>query len=226
MSNRGCLLLLLLPPFASDAKFVSGQNLAVQVHVCNYTNLKPAALAELTARTQDILTRSGVSAEVEACPRGLSTPCRNQSCPLRQLEIRVIPKVVSNGADSGRQLLGQAFAGHNGGTYGTIFLKQAQEAASEANLPTVIVLAYAATHEIGHLLLGDHAHVARGLMRAQWAAEGFLAMAQNQLHFAPKQIQELKERYGTSRRDEPGEDSALPRGGGDEWLCAPQAEFP
>jgi hypothetical protein len=214
MSNRGCLFLLLLPPLLSNANYASGQNIAVQVQVYDYTNLKPAALAELVGRTQEILVRSGVSVQVDACPHGISMPCRGLSGTLRKLTIRVIPKATSNGIDTRWQHLGAAIAGHNGGSYGTIFLKLAQEKASETNLPPAIVLAYAAVHEIGHLLLGDQAHAAQGLMKAHWVADDFWAMAQGQLRFTREQIQELTERYGTSRRDEPAMIPRQPREGG------------
>jgi hypothetical protein len=118
---------------------------------------------------------------------------------LRQVAIRVIPKPPGNKTDPRWQHLGQSIAGHDGGTYGTIFLEPAEEEASEANLPPVIVLAYAVAHEIGHLLLGDQAHSPQGLMRARWTANDFLAMAQNRLRFTPEQVKELRERYGTPR---------------------------
>jgi hypothetical protein len=87
-------------------------------------------------------------------------------------------------------------AGHDGGVYASIFLELAQEEASEANLPPVLVLAYAAAHEVGHLLLGDQTHTARGLMRPRWDTDDFQAMAQNRFCFVPAQIRELRERYG------------------------------
>ena len=46
-------------------------------------------------------------------------------------------------------------ADHDGGTYATVYLKPAEEEASDADLPWIVVLSYAAAHEIGHLLLGD-----------------------------------------------------------------------
>jgi hypothetical protein len=100
--------------------------------------------------------------------------------------------------------LGMSIAGHDGGTYGTVFLKPAEEKASEAHLSRNIVLAYAAAHEIGHLLLGDQAHTLRGLMKATWDTNDLEAMAQNNLHFSPEQARELSSRYGTGREAEGG----------------------
>jgi hypothetical protein len=197
MSNRGLLLLVLVPALFSNARYLSGQNVAVQVQVYDYADLSPAALAQFIARTQEILLRSGVAVEVDACPRGTSSPCESRSGSLRQLIIRLVPKAPANKTNLRWQHLGQSMAGHDGGVYASIFLELAQEEANEANLPPVIVLAYAAAHEVGHLLLGDQAHTARGLMRARWDTDDFQAMAQNRFSFVPAQIRELRERYGT-----------------------------
>jgi hypothetical protein len=68
--------------------------------------------------------------------------------------------------------------------------------------------AYAAAHEIGHLLLGE-AHSSRGLMKATWGTGNFEAMAQNRFHFSPEQTRELSDRYGSSHRPEAGADKDL-----------------
>ena len=110
-------------------------------------------------------------------------------------------------------------AGHDGGTYATVFLKPAEEKASDANLPRTIVLAYAAAHEVGHLLLGDQAHTPQGLMKATWDTNDFQAMAQNDFHFSPEQTRELTSRYGTAHQAEAG---AGTRSCGSPLRAAPQ----
>jgi hypothetical protein len=104
--------------------------------------------------------------------------------------------------------LGMSVADHDGGTYATVFLKPAEEKASDANLPRTTVLAYAAAHEVGHLLLGE-AHSSRGLMKATWDQNDFQAMAQNGFHFSPEEVRELTGRYGSSHRPEAGADKDL-----------------
>jgi hypothetical protein len=66
----------------------------------------------------------------------------------------------------------------------------------------LIVLAHAAAHEIGHLLLGDEAHTPGGLMKALWNHNDFQAMNQNRFHFTSEQIPVLVGRYGVSRRED------------------------
>jgi hypothetical protein len=50
-------------------------------------------------------------------------------------------------------------------------------------LLTTAVLAYAAAREVGHLLLGDHAHTSLGLMKALWSKDDFRDMKQNRVDF-------------------------------------------
>ena len=207
MKSRGCYLLLLLLTLAGSARAVSAQTSALQVQVYDYTGLSPAAFHEFVARTQDILARSGVSLEVDACARGAAL-CESHTGGSRQIVVRVISDRGKSMKNVRLETLGQSIADHDGGTYATVFLRPAEEKASDANLPRIVVLAYAAAHEIGHLLLGE-AHTPQGLMKATWGANDFLAMSQNDLHFSPEQARSLTSRYGTARRADAGADTEL-----------------
>jgi hypothetical protein len=207
MKNRGCSLSLLLLALAVYANNVSAQTSALQVQVYDYTGLSPAAFHEFTARTQEILANSGVSLEVDACARGAAA-CESHSGSSRQIVIRVIADTRKGLKSVRLDKLGQSVADHDGGTYATVFLRPAEEKASDANLPRIVVLAYAAAHEIGHLLLGD-AHSPQGLMKATWGANDFLAMSQNDFYFSSEQSRKLANRYGTARGAEAGANTAM-----------------
>ena len=207
MKNRGCYLLLLLLTLAGYANTLSAQTSALQVQVYDYTGLSPAAFHEFVARTQAILASSGVSAEVDACATGAAA-CESHSGSSRQIVIRVIADTGKSMKNIRLEKLGMSIADHDGGTYATIFLKPAEEIAADANVPRIVVLAYAAAHEIGHLLLGE-AHSPQGLMKAAWGAKDFLAMSQNDLHFSPEQARNLTSHYGAPRQAEAGADTEL-----------------
>jgi hypothetical protein len=198
MNNRSCFFLLLLLALAVNAKTVSAQTSALQVQVYDYTGLSAAALHEFVARTQGIVASSGISLEVDACGRG-GTPCESHTGRSRQVVIRVVEDTGKSMKNVRLEKLGMSVADHDGGTYATVFLEPAEEKASDANLPRIVVLAYAAAHEIGHLLLGD-AHCPQGLMKAIWNINDLQAMAQNNLHFSPQQARELTSRYGTAHQ--------------------------
>ncbi len=208
MSTRSCLLPLLLLTLAANGNAVSAPTSAIQVQVYDYAGLNQAALHQLIARTQEILASSGVSLEVDACARG-AAPCESHTGSSRQIVIRVVTDTVKKIKNVRWDTLGQSVASPDGGTYATVFLKPVEEIASEEKLPRTIVLAYAAAHEIGHLLLGDQAHTSRGLMKATWGPDDYQAMAQNRFHFSLEQTRELTSRYGTARRAEAGADKEL-----------------
>lgn len=202
MKNRGCYLSLLLLTLAGYASTVSAQTSALQVQVYDYTGLNPAALHEFVARTQQILASSGISLEVDACPKGGAT-CESPTGSSRQVVLRVVADTGKSMKNVRWEKLGMSIADHDGGTYATVFLKPAEEKASDANLPRIVVLAYAAAHEIGHLLLGD-SHSPQGLMKATWGANDFLAMSQNDLHFSREQARKLTSSYGAPRQADAG----------------------
>jgi hypothetical protein len=53
----------------------------------------------------------------------------------------------------------------------------------------------AAADEVGHLLLGAHAHTSRGLMKVHWVRADYIAMNQDQLQFMAEQAQMLANSY-------------------------------
>jgi hypothetical protein len=209
MANRGCYLLLLLLALSGGAKRVSAQAAALEVQVYDYTGLSPSALHEFITRTQEILAGAGISVEVDACARGVSTPCESRRGSFKQVMVRVVAGAPGKSKEARRQHLGQSIATHEGGTYASVFLNLAEEEAAETNLPRMLVLSYAAAHEVGHLLLGDEAHTPRGLMKADWETDDFRAMAQNRLRFSAEQTRELKRRYGAGRHAGIGADTSI-----------------
>ncbi len=197
MKNRGCFLLLLLLTLAGSTKTASAQTYALQVQVYDYSGLSPAALHQFVALTRQILASSGISLEVDACAGGAA--CESHTGSFRQVVLRVLPDADKKRKNVRLELLGVSVADHDGGTYGTVFLKPAEEKACDADLPRMVVLAYAAAHEIGHLLLGD-AHSPYGLMKAVWNTNDFRAMAESNFHFDSEQARELASRYGAPLR--------------------------
>jgi hypothetical protein len=193
---------------AGKAHTVSAQTSALQVQVYDYAGLSPAALHQFIARTQEILASSGVSVEVDAC-EGDAAPCESRTGSSRQIVMRVVAGPVRKMKNAAADSLGLSIAYPDGGTYASVFVQPTKNAAAEADLPWVIVLAYAAAHEIGHLVLGNRAHTANGLMKANWDTNDFWAMAQNRFHFSPVQRRELASRYGTAHSAELGAGAEL-----------------
>lgn len=195
MFNRGNLILVVFLALAGNVKPAFAQRPALEVQVLDYADLDPKVLNELISRTQQILDKTGVLAEVRACDAGAVSSCGSQT-GTRRLVVRIVKGEAKRMKNVRRPPLGQSFADQDGGIYASVFLARVQDAAEDAGVPWTIVLSYAAAHEIGHLLLGSGAHTPRGVMKANWDLRDFQEMDQNHFGFSDEQTRELATRYG------------------------------
>ena len=77
--------------------------------------------------------------------------------------------IVADGRTSSELVYGVAFIGPGGeGKYADIFLRRVEIAASESGFSAERLLGAVAAHELGHLLLGTHAHSYEGIMSPVW----------------------------------------------------------
>jgi hypothetical protein len=198
MSNRSCFILLLCLTLASKASAQA----RVDIAIYDYVGLSPAVQQQFVTHLESILTGAGVSVRMIVCSRKETIPCDANAGEARRLFVRVVPgqaKIVSN---TRTPPLGQSIAGPNGGQYASVFLAPVQDRAADANVPWVTVLAYAAAHEIGHLLLGSGAHTPIGLMKGTWDRNDFLAMNQRHCQFNREQIRQLASHYGIDHQSQ------------------------
>jgi hypothetical protein len=168
----------------------------LHIEIFDYAKLEPAALGRFLSLTQDILAGTGMSVQVSLCRGNGVLSCDGVAKVSQPLVVRIVAGNAKEMENARREPLGQSYADHRGGTMASIFLAPARDQAAAANVPWVLVLSYAAAHEVGHLLLGDRAHTSRGLMRAHWDRGDYMAMSQNRLHFTNEQALILADRYG------------------------------
>jgi hypothetical protein len=169
---------------------------ALRVEIYDYANLEPDAVRGIVTTTQQILARTGMSVQVSLCHGNDAVSCDNPSGEGLPLVVRIIPGGAKTMSNVRSERLGQSYVDHDGGIVASVFLAGARKQAAAANVPWITVLSYAAAHEVGHLLLGDRAHASRGVMRAQWNRNNYMAMSQNQFDFTSEQSKILARRYG------------------------------
>jgi len=75
--------------------------------------------------------------------------------------------------------------------YASIYATDIHKYAAHNGLPDATLMAYAATHEIGHLLLGPN-HSSSGIMRAVWGDAEYRGMVQRWLGFGATEQQALR----------------------------------
>ena len=154
MSNSGRSVLILCLALFSCAE-LEGATLQIQVY--DYALLGPVSLGKTVSELEDILRYTGVSVQVRVCRGSVAVVCGDQEGPV----IRILPGNAKTMLNLRRPPLGRSFATKTGGNYATIFLAAVQDQAAVADTPWVVVLAHAAAHETGHLLLGNQAHTQR-----------------------------------------------------------------
>ena len=186
-----------------DGKIVPGvllankpttQTAGIEVQVYNNAGLEPSTLQKFARGTQEILSSTGTAIHLVLCQRATAGSCEDLDTR-EKLLLRVARGSAKKMNNASYPPLGQSFADHSGGKYASVFLEAVKDQASEANVPWLTVLDYAAVHEIGHLLLGDQAHTPRGIMKERWDQNDYVDMYQGRFQFSDEQIRQLRSRY-------------------------------
>ena len=79
-----------------------------------------------------------------------------------------------------------------GNSFASVYASETLKYADHNGLSVGSLMAYAMTHEIGHLLLGEK-HASSGIMRAVWGKAEYREMAQRWLGFSAKERQALRQ---------------------------------
>ncbi len=92
-------------------------------------------------------------------------------------------------------IYGVAFLGEDGsGSYCDVFYDRIAELHHRGRASEATILGIVAAHELGHLLLGSHAHSSIGIMRPQLQAKDFWAPELGATTFSRQQSQRISHR--------------------------------
>jgi hypothetical protein len=92
-----------------------------------------------------------------------------------------------------------------------VFWKRVQELHTDFQVDPAGILGSVMAHEMGHLLLGSHAHAISGIMRGHWDSTELHKIAMGTLLFLPSQEHQMRTRAAesgallTSGRDRPAQ---------------------
>jgi hypothetical protein len=75
-----------------------------------------------------------------------------------------------------------------------VFYRRVQAISAKYTSAVSLVFACTLAHELGHVLMPDHAHSSEGLMRATWSREELQRADQGQLHFLPDEAALIRNR--------------------------------
>ena len=110
---------------------------------------------------------------------------------------RFVLHLVPNGKTSSDFVFGVAFLGEDGrGKYCNVFFDRIRDAHRDLGTSTAQLLGTVAAHELGHLLLGFHAHSQWGIMEPAWREEALRQAGMGMFLFTKEQGEAMRERIG------------------------------
>lgn len=158
--------------------------------VLDYAGVSDRSLAEMETVSALLLFRAGIGTQWVHCvghqhgPR--PAPC-NSSLEKGSIMLRILAAYTG-----GRNELGDPLgAAMVEAGYASIYISAIREHAAAYGITPGLLMAYAATHEIGHLLLG-RSHASSGIMRAVWGRGEYAEMSECRLDFAADERQAMR----------------------------------
>src|SRR5262249_47200826 len=135
-----------------------------------------------------ILGRAGLAVVWLTCTAGIAdgntdNPCQHDRQPWEFWVRIAMKKPVAAGPEVlAFSEIDDNLGMRSAGVYYPAILK----AASDHHIPAGVVLGTAVAHEVGHLVLGETAHVRQGLMSPDWRREHFERLSTSSLVFSAK----------------------------------------
>jgi len=184
----GILFSVLLGATALAQAGAAGQRVRVLVYV---TGRIPTKLVQRAGTEMAGIFRSGgIAVEWVNCSGRDSGECQ-----LKEDRNQFVLHIVSKGRTSTDSVYGEAFLGPDGaGKYADVFYDRIEEAQRDYGVDRAPLMAAVAAHEIGHLLLGLHAHAWSGIMAPLWTKESLLLMSTGNLFFNREEMSRMKAR--------------------------------
>ena len=202
MRHRSILLLVLFSEVMCGlgwAKIETGPNEQVMVLVFNKAGVKSTVLIEAEHQAVIIFRRANIDITWLNCS---SLPDKtNPVCSETQGPNQFVMNLVDRSHQGTSDVFGIAFLGEDGtGNYADIFFDQITRFHQESGAKESNILGAVSAHELGHLLLGLHAHSAWGVMTPHWEQSHLRLIAMGNLSFTPEQASIIRGRIANLRR--------------------------
>lgn len=178
------------PAYAAGPQLPTGGNRTLTILVHDYSMMLAPAVHDLEALTAFLLSSAGIQAEWVWCNSegrdARATLCDADVKPDRVL-FRIQNRYPGTLRRSGDPMGSAEIEGH----YASLYASEIRQSADRSGLSYGSLMAYAAVHEIGHLLLGKE-HSRTGVMRGAWGKAEYREMGQRGLNFSEAERQALR----------------------------------
>lgn len=183
----------------------------VRVEIQNLAELSPQTLDQASQTAERTFSVSGIRSSwrvmQEVTYRTEVAPATEVAPPTETAPRLVRVRLVSSrhAFSKNPHALGEALVTDGGGSLAIVYVDRVRAFAQKHRLPFATALAYAAAHEVGHLLRGDNQHTQSGLMRACWDRRDAEAMRSGTLAPDAESASEMAENLAPA----PGKTVAL-----------------
>jgi hypothetical protein len=191
-----CIIILsLCASYASS----SSKSLPVRMDVFNDAGVAADVLKSAELEVRRIFGSAHVEIQWRDCTTAQNEPpvdpgCRAPRTP-HHLNLRIVPGTERQNQD----VFGVAFlAADETGGYSDVFYGSVRKLHKEGHGNEGRVLGHVMAHEIGHLLIGSHAHSPWGIMSAKWHAEELQRLEMGNLFFTTEQVNSIRRKLETS----------------------------
>jgi len=160
----------------------------VRISVYNDAGLKRGTLLRAEENAVEVFRQAGIEAEWKNCGGGEIVAQLSKTCGEAAYPASLILRIERRPRGLISEPLGVAYLSENGeGAYCDVFLEPMEELQRLQAVSLDALLGHVAAHEIGHLLLGMHAHSVDGLMRARWSSQSIEELKRGALGFNLRQ---------------------------------------
>jgi hypothetical protein len=196
-SPQCCLVFLVLSLICQASN--SGQNLLpVSVNVFNDASVPESVLDTAKREAGRIFKTAHIEILWIDCSTTAVLP--NGSCRELNTAWHLNVRIVPTGKMENEDVFGVAFLGRDGiGTYTDVFYRSLEKLSPQARINPGMLLGHVMAHEMGHLLIGSHAHSHWGLMCGKWHAQELQRLEMGTLFFTPEQVDSIRGRLAMNR---------------------------
>lgn len=158
----------------------------ISVLVNNSAGVSSRVLRQAEIDAERIFRDAGVEVGWQDCSRGVVVDVCQQVLGGNQFVF--VLHIVPSGKTSTDSVFGVAFLGEGGlGQYCDVFLDRVEETQRESGSGASHLLGAVVAHELGHLLLGSHAHAYVGIMTPTWQEQSLRAIEMGTFFFTREQ---------------------------------------
>ena len=172
-----------------------GEPARVTIRVYNNASIRTQLLAGAIEQASRIFLKAGLQTQWLECSIGVIGVERAPDCEApfgpTHLALRIVPRSWANGDAT----FGIAFLYAEGkGVYCNVFHSSVEKLHTDWHVSIPPILGHVMAHEVGHLLLGTHAHSQIGIMLSGWHGSELPSLTMGRLLFTPQQARAVREK--------------------------------